>query len=155
MLEAGRAPGTVANFLRYVDAGLYNGGRVHRTVTLENQVRDDVLIEVIQAGPTPDTERYDPIALERSGDTGLRHLDGTISMARLGSDTATGDFFICIGDQPSLDFGGARHSDGQGFAAFGQVVSGMDVVRRIHRSSADERERLTPPIAIVVIRRVD
>ena len=155
-LEAGRAPGTVANFLRYVDAGLYDGGRFHRTVTLDNQVRDDVLIEVIQAGPNPDKgERFDPIALERTRDTGLRHLDGTISMARNGPDTATGDFFICIGEQPSLDFGSARNSDDQGFAAFGQVVSGMDVVRRVHQSPADERERLRPPIAIVRISRVD
>ncbi len=155
-LEAARAPGTVANFLRYVDAGLYDGGRLHRTVTLDNQVRDDVLIEVIQAGPNPDKgERFDPVALERTRDTGLRHLDGTISMARGGPDTATGDFFICLGAQPSLDFGGARNDDGQGFAAFGQVVSGMDVVRRIHRAPADERERLRPSIAIVRIGRVD
>ncbi len=155
-LEAGRAPGTVANFLRYVDAGLYDGGRIHRTVTLDNQLRDDVLIEVIQAGPNPGKrERFDPIALERTRDTGLRHLDGTISMARGGPDTATGDFFICIGAQPSLDFGGARNDDGQGFAAFGQVVLGMDVVRLIHQAPADERERLQPPIAIVRISRVD
>ena len=155
-LEAARAPGTVANFLRYVDAGLYDGGRLHRTVTLDNQVRDDVLIEVIQAGPNPDKgERFNPVALERTRDTGLRHLDGTISMARGGPDTATGDFFICLGAQPSLDFGGARNDDGQGFAAFGQVVSGMDVVRRIHRAPADERERLRPSIAIVRIGRVD
>ena len=155
-LEASRAPGTVANFLRYVDAGLYRGGRFHRTVTLDNQVRDDVLIEVIQAGPNSDDgEGFDPIALERTRDTGLRHLDGTISMARGGPESATGDFFICIGEQPSLDFGGIRNNDGQGFAAFGQVVSGMDGVRRIHQSPADEAESLQPPITIERISRVD
>ncbi len=155
-LEVGRAPETVANLLRYVDAGLYDGGRFHRTVTLDNQVRDDVLIEVIQAGPNPDDDDgFDPIGLERTRDTDLRHVDGTISMARGGPDTATGDFFICIGAQPSLDFGGARNADGQGFAAFGQVVAGMDVVRRIHQAPADARERLQPPITIVRISRVD
>ena len=155
-LEAGRAPVTVANFLRYVDAGHYDGGVFHRTVTLDNQVRDDILIEVIQAGPDPNKPgRFDPIALERTRDTGLRHLDGTISMARGGPDTATGDFFICIDEQPSLDFDGLRNSDAQGFAAFGKVVSGMDVVHRIHQSPADEAESLQPPITIVRISRVD
>ncbi len=125
-------------------------------MTLQNQVRDDILIEVIQAGPNPSRgEDFAPIALERTRDTGLRHLDGAISMARGDPDTATGDFFICIGEQPSLDFGGMRNADGQGFAAFGQVISGMGVVRRIHRSPADEGENLLPPITIVRISRAD
>ena len=155
-LETTRAPKTVANFLRYVDAGHYDGGRFTRTVTLENQVRSDVLIEVIQASVNPEHRRegFGPIVLERTRDTGLRHLDGTISMARGGPDSATSSFFICVGDQPSLDFGGDRNDDQQGFAAFGQVVRGMEVVRRIHESPADEREQLTPPIRILRISRV-
>ena len=74
-------------------------------------------------------------------------------MARAGPDTATSSFFICIGDQPSLDFGGRRNPDGQGFAAFGRVTRGMDVVRAIQRSPA-EGQRLSPPVPIVGIVRV-
>src|SRR5262249_46337598 len=127
------APITAANFLRYVDGGFYDGGRWHRTVTMDNQPNDAVRIEVIQAGINPDRldDRFDPIPLERTTLTGLAHRDGTISMARSTPDSAISDFFICIGDQPSLDFGGARNPDGQGFAAFGQVLRGMDVVRAI------------------------
>ena len=67
--------------------------------------------------------------------TGLRHRDGTLSMARSDPDSATSEFFICINDQPSLDFGGKRNPDGQGFAAFGRVIEGMDIVRKIQRMS--------------------
>jgi peptidyl-prolyl cis-trans isomerase A (cyclophilin A) len=151
-LDAGRAPGTVANFLKYVDAGLYDGGIVHRTVTMSNQPRNDVKIEVIQGSPK--AKGYGPIRLERTNQTGLLHLDGTISMARSAApDSAAGDFFICIGDQPSLDYGGARNPDGQGFAAFGKVVAGMDVVQKIQQSPA-EGQKLTPPIVIEHLRRV-
>ncbi len=150
------APVTSANFLRYLDAGYYMGGRFHRSARLDNQVRDDVLIEVIQAGTNPEFGRqgFPPIALERTRDTGLKHLDGTLSMARGGPDTASASFFICIGDQPSLDFGGDRNADGQGFGAFGRVVRGMEVVRQIHQSPTLERENLAPPIAISQMRRI-
>jgi peptidyl-prolyl cis-trans isomerase A (cyclophilin A) len=74
-------------------------------------------------------------------------------MARSGPNSATGDFFICINDQPSLDFGGARNADGQGFAAFGRVTSGMDVVKKIQTSPLNNAQSLTPPIAITRIRR--
>jgi peptidyl-prolyl cis-trans isomerase A (cyclophilin A) len=143
------APVTAANFLRYVDGGFYDGGRFHRTVTLGNQPDNQVKIEVIQGGiaPAREQENGPAIALERTRDTGLLHRDGTVSMARAEPDTATSDFFICIGDQPSLDFGGARNPDGQGFAAFGRVVEGMGVVRRIQAAAA-EGQTLTPPIAI-------
>ena len=132
-LDAAKAPATAANFLRYVDARRYDGGRFHRTVTLGNQPQSPVKIEVIQGGVAPEHEKDDfaAIAIERTRDTGLRHKDGTLSMARDGPDTATSDIFICIGDQPELDFGGRRNPDGQGFAAFGRVVKGMDVVRKI------------------------
>lgn len=154
-LDPARAPATVANFLRHADAGLYDGGRFHRTVRADNQPRDPVRIDVVQAGPDPAraARGFPPIELERTSRTGLRHLDGTLSMARADPDSATADFFVCLGDQPELDFGGRRNPDGQGFAAFGRVVSGMDVVRSIHESTADG-QRLAPPVAILAIRRM-
>jgi peptidyl-prolyl cis-trans isomerase A (cyclophilin A) len=149
-----KAPSTVANFLRYVDEGFFDGGRFHRTVHSENQPNDSVRIAVIQGdiAPTRRADRYPSIALERTNATGLKHVDGAISMARGGPDSATSSFFICIGDQPELDFGGRRNPDGQGFAAFGVVVGGMEVVRAINGSPA-EGQSLTPPIEIVRISR--
>jgi peptidyl-prolyl cis-trans isomerase A (cyclophilin A) len=153
-LRADRAPKTVANFLRYVDAGLYDGGVFHRTVTMDNQPQSPVKIEVIQGGPNPEKpERFPPIELERTSVTGLHHTDGAISMARFTPDSAVGDFFFCIGDQPELDFGGKRNPDGQGFAVFGLAIDGLGVIRRIQRSPAEE-QRLTPPIRIEQIRRL-
>jgi peptidyl-prolyl cis-trans isomerase A (cyclophilin A) len=148
-LDAVHAPVTTANFLRYVLEGCYSDGEFFRTVTATNQPTDAIKIAVIQAGVSAvkQDEAYEPIALERTDDTGLRHLDGTISMARSGPDSATYSFFICIGDQPDLDFGGKRNPDGQGFAAFGRVVEGMDLVHEIHAMPADG-QRLNPPLSI-------
>ena len=147
------APITAENFLRYVDLGFYRFGRFHRTVRADNQPTDKVKIEVIQAGlDSLRVKDFPPIKLERTKLTGLRHKDGTVSMARDGPDTATSDFFICIGDQPSLDFGGKRNPDGQGFAAFGRVMLGMDVVRKIQSAPA-QGQKLLPPVAIVSIAR--
>ena len=150
------APNTSANFLRYLDAGHYDSGFFHRTVKMDNQPDSPVKIEVIQAGVNPDRAKdgFPPIALERTSVTGLRHTDGAISMARGQPDSATSGWFICINDQPSLDFGGARNPDGQGFAAFGRVVQGMDVVRRIQRAPNTDAQRLTPPIKILKAARV-
>ena len=144
---------TAENFLRYVEAGHYDGGRFHRAVKPDNQPNNTLKIEVVQAGVNPDKEKggFPPIMLERTHRTGIRHKDGTISMARLGPDSATSDFFICIGDQPELDFGGKRNPDGQGFAAFGQVVRGMDIVRRIQQAPSSE-QTLTPAIKILSAR---
>lgn len=154
-LDPAAAPGTVANFLRYVDGHFYDGGRFHRTVTPDNQPDNKVKIEVIQAGiaPAMAKKEFPPIKLERTRDTRLAHKDGTISMARDGPDTATSDFFICVGDQPELDFGGKRNPDGQGFAAFGRVVKGMDVVRAIQASAA-KGQALDPPVRIRQVRRL-
>lgn len=151
-IDSLHAPVTGANFLRYVDAGGYTGGQFHRTVKPDNQPANDVKIEVVQAGAAPGAASYPPVPLERTSATGLLHRDGTLSMARNGPDTATSDFFICIGDQPSLDFGGKRNPDGQGFAAFGRVVKGMDVVRRIQAAPADA-QKLTPPVRVLKITR--
>ena len=150
-VDAVRAPATAANFLRYVEAGRYDGGVFHRTVRLDNQPANKVKIEVVQAGPAPGGRDFEAILLERTSLTGLRHVEGTVSMARDGPDSATSDFFICIGDQPELDFGGRRNPDGQGFAAFGRVVRGMDVVRAIQGAPADG-QHLTPPIKILSAR---
>ncbi len=152
---AERAPLTAENFLYYLDAGHYDGGQFHRTVTPENQPDNQVKIEVIQASVAEarKSEARSPIPLERTRETGLSHGDGTISMARDRPDSATSSFFLCIGDQPELDFGGKRNPDGQGFAAFGRVVSGMEVVRKIQASPREE-QRLTPPVGIRSVRRV-
>jgi peptidyl-prolyl cis-trans isomerase A (cyclophilin A) len=154
-IDVTRAPVTSANFLKYVDAGLYDGGRFHRTVKPDNQPNNAVKIQVIQGAANAERkpEHFAPIPLERTSLTGLSHLDGTLSMARTGPDTARDEFFICIGDQKSLDFGGARNPDGQGFAAFGRVVRGMDIVRKIQSSTAVQ-QTLQPPVRILRIRRI-
>jgi peptidyl-prolyl cis-trans isomerase A (cyclophilin A) len=151
-----RAPVTGGNFLRYVDGGFYDGGSFHRTVTADNQPNDSVKIAVIQGNVSRARrlEAFGPIPLERTNLTGIRHLHGAISMARDGPDTAVASFFICVGDQPELDFGGRRNSDGQGFAAFGKVVSGTEVVRRIHGSPA-QGQALSPEVMIFSAKRID
>ncbi len=150
-----RAPATVANFLRYVDGGYYTDGSFHRTVHQHNQPNDSIQIAVIQADVNQNrrADLFGPIDLERTHVTGLKHLDGAISMARGGPDTATSSFFICVDDQPDLDYEGRRNPDGQGFAAFGMVVEGMDVVRAINQSPA-EGQSLSPPIKILGILRI-
>jgi len=162
-LDPIKAPVTTANFLKYVDAGHYDGGIFHRTVKMDNQPESTVKIEVIQAGVNPERakEGFPAIALERTNVTGILHKDAVVSMARGAPDSATSGWFICINDQPSLDFGGNRNPDGQGFGAFGRVVTGMDVVRKIqaapsstNRTTNTEAQRLTPPIKIVRVARV-
>jgi peptidyl-prolyl cis-trans isomerase A (cyclophilin A) len=128
------APITAANFLRYVDEGRFQGATFYRTVRLDNQPNNDIKIEVIQGGLKADTHPHSlpPIEHETTAKTGIIHRDGVISMARNEPGTASSEFFICIDDQPELDFGGKRNPDGQGFAAFGRVMRGMEVVRKIH-----------------------
>ena len=155
-IDTMHAPNTSSNFLRYLDAGHYNGGIFHRTVKMDNQPDSPVKIEVIQAGVNPDRAKdgFPAIPLERTTVTGLRHTDGVISMARGQPDSATSGWFVCINDQPSLDFGGARNPDGQGFAAFGRVAQGMDVVRKIQRAPNTDAQRLTPPVKIIKAARM-
>jgi len=155
-IYADKAPVTSENFLRYVDDGLYDGTFFFRTVTMENQPDSPVKIEVIQGGTVPKDRAYPstypPIEHETTEMTGLRHVDGAISMARMKPGSATSSFFICIGDQPELDYGGKRNPDRQGFAAFGQVVEGMGVVREIQMRPHDD-QRLEPPIDILRVSR--
>ena len=148
-----KAPITVANFLKYVDAHLYDNTTFFRSVTLNNQPKDSVKIEVIQGGEVDSTKVFAAIPLERTFKTGLLHKNGTISMARDNPDSATCSFFICINDQPSLDFGGKRNKDGQGFAAFGKVTKGMDVVRKIQQLAPNNEQYFKPPVLILSITR--
>jgi peptidyl-prolyl cis-trans isomerase A (cyclophilin A) len=154
-LETDRAPKTSGNFLAYVDKKLYDRGSFHRTVTKDDQPHNAVKIEVIQAGADPKREKQflPEIPLERTPKTKLKHLSGTISMARDGPDSARDEFFICLSDQPELDFGGKRNPDGQGFAAFGRVVDGMETIRKIHQSK-EKDQTLTPKVMILKARRI-
>jgi len=150
-----KAPVTCANFLKYIDMAGNQGGEFYRTVTLNNQPNNKVKIEVIQGGfdvSSLDTSQIHSFPLERTRITGLVHRDGTLSIARDKPDSGSTEFFICIGDQPSLDFGGERNPDGQGFAAFGRVTGGMAIVRIIQSSPADGQS-LTPPVRILEISR--
>lgn len=151
-----QAPVTAANFLRYVDEGRMVGSAFYRVVRLDNQPDNDIIIEVIQGGPgRQGRERQLPaIEHETTQITGIKHLDGVISMARNEPGTATAEFFFCIGDQPSLDFGGMRNPDGQGFAAFGRIIKGMDVVKKIQQLEPGGDQYLEEPVLIRQITRM-
>jgi peptidyl-prolyl cis-trans isomerase A (cyclophilin A) len=153
---AKRAPITAANFLRYVDAGLFQRASFYRVVRPDNQPNNAVKIEVIQGGLEYSQEKkpFPPIPHETTAKTGILHRDGIISMARDNPGTATSEFFICMGDQPELDFGGRRNPDGQGFSAFGKVIEGMDVVRKIEQQPA-EGQMLSQRVIIRNIIRVN
>jgi len=151
-----QAPITASNFLKYVDNNLYEGGSFYRVVTMDNQPNNDVKIEVIQGGMNREKreERFPAIEHETTDVIGLLHKDGIISMARGGPGTASSEIFICINDQPELDFGGKRNPDGQGFAAFGKVTDGMDIVRK-NQTQPVEEQSLNPAIKIINIKRVE
>jgi peptidyl-prolyl cis-trans isomerase A (cyclophilin A) len=151
-----RAPLSACDFLAYVADGLYESATFYRVVRLDND-RGTPKIEVVQGGLLDDRRARAPIPHETTQQTGLTHRDGTVSLARAAVGTGSAAaFFIVIGDQPSLDYGGTRNADKQGFAAFGRVVRGMDVVRRIHRMPADAAtdepylagQLLSEPVAI-------
>ncbi|UCG91389.1 MAG: peptidylprolyl isomerase [candidate division WOR-3 bacterium] len=150
-----KAPITAVNFLRYVDENRFKKASFYRVVRLDNQPDNDITIEVIQGGIgfIESDSRLPAISHETTDKTGIEHKDGIISMARREPGTASSEFFICIGDQPELDFGGKRNPDGQGFAAFGRVIQGMDVVRTIQQQLTDN-QMLISPIKIIEITRV-
>ena len=137
-LYSDKAPITANNFLRHLDEGFYDGSSFYRTVTIEND-NGTPKIEVIQGGIGDRIKPFSAIKHESTDITGLSHIDGTISMSRYEVDTATSDFFICIGDHKGLDFGGTRNKDGLGFSAFGRVISGMDVVRKINLLPSEKK----------------
>ena len=160
------APVTVENFLKYVDGNHFDNAQFYRVVRMDNQAQNNIKIEVIQGGVDMDGEEstFDAIAHESTETTGILHKNGVISMARLEPGTATTEFFICVNDQPELDFGGGRNPDGQGFAAFGMVVKGMDIVRKIQNMNTDSPpgaeleytsgQMLIDPVVIYGISRV-
>ncbi len=153
VLDSTHSPITVANFLKYVDGRLFDSSSFFRAVTMANQPTNDVKIEVIQSQrPRGAPKGFPAIPLERTSVTTLKHLDGTLSMARSGPDTGSDQIFVCIGDQPELDFGGKRNADGQGFAAFGRVTAGMDIVRKIQTGPVNGQNLITPVTIIRIVR---
>jgi peptidyl-prolyl cis-trans isomerase A (cyclophilin A) len=146
------APVTATNFLKHVETGTYKSAVFYRVVRMDNQPNNDVKIEVIQGGVfvEEEFENIKPIRHETTAETGLLHLDGTLSMARSATGTASTEFFICIGDQPELDFGGKRNPDGQGFAAFGKVIEGMDIVQNIQQQK-DQNQTLIEKVEVNAI----
>lgn len=152
-----RAPIAATNFLAHVDGGHLAGTGIYRVVTLANQERSDHQIEVAQwgfpfasgGGPLP------PIAHETTGMTGIRHVRGSLSMARREPGTAGGSFFFCVGgDLSSLDEGGGRQPDGQGFTAFGQIIAGWTTLDLVMARAHATQERLPSPIPIKQIIRL-
>lgn len=143
-----RAPVTGCNFIRAVIRGAYHDGSFFRTVVAATNANSDP-IDVIQAATVhgSDDASQPPIPLERTRDTGLRHTAGAVSMARDGPDTATTSFFVVTQDTPSLDFGGGRNPDGQGFGVFGHLIDGLDVARRIQALPATN-EQINAPVLI-------
>jgi len=144
------APVTAQNFLEHVEKGTYTNSLFYRVVRMDNQPNNEVKIEVIQGGLFEDDilDTIPPIIHESTDLTRILHTDGVISMARMEPGTASTEFFICIGDQPSLDFGGKRNPDGQGFAAFGRVITGMEVARAI-QAEPDDGQYLVERVSIL------
>jgi len=149
-----QAPETVVNFLKYVDQDLYQNSSFFRVCNPENEADREIKIEVIQGGDVPEEKQLPPITLETTEKTGILHKDGIVSMARAEPNSATCSFFICIGEQASLDYGGKRNPDGQGFAAFGKVIKGMDLVKEIQKGK-DDGQYLVDPVIITSIHRID
>lgn len=155
-LYPGRAPLTVANFMRYVDENRFTDARFYRVVRMNNQPNNKFKIEVIQGGLKEDEhpQNLPPIPHEDTSQSGILHSDGVISMARNEPGSASSEFFICIGNQPELDYDGRRNTDGHGFATFGRVIEGMEVVQRIHALPA-QGQYLAKDVIIKSIKRVN
>lgn len=152
-IDTTHAPVTGKNFIFHVKNGTFKNAVFYRVVRPDNQPNNKTKIEVIQGGLFKDeeVEKYKPIIHENTAKTGLRHLNGTISMARNEPGSASTEFFICIGNQPELDYGGLRNPDGQGFAAFGKVIKGMKTVRKIQNLS-DVKQYLKEPVKILKLK---
>ncbi|CAN5575006.1 peptidylprolyl isomerase [soil metagenome] len=156
-LETGKAPITAGNFLRYVDAHKYDGGTIYRAARTKGVKGAGT----IQGGPPVRVRRFAPIAHESTRTTGLRHKAGTISITRNAPGTATADFFICASPMPYLDAHPGAPGDNQGFAAFGQVVEGLAIVKTILALRSDgpapvpamQGEFLNPPVRILGMKR--
>lgn len=157
LLEVGKAPITCANFLRYVDGARYDGASIYRAV----QAPGAPDVGLIEGGIDDSRKLYPPVAHESTALTGLKHLDGTLSMARDAPGTAASDFFVCVGPASYLDANPAASGDGAGYAAFGQVLQGMEVVRAIlalpatgvARNPSMQGQMLDPPVRILSMKR--
>jgi len=155
-LYPGQAPKTVAAFLSFVDSGFYSNGSFYRVLNDDNQPMGAPKSELIQGGIwKTDNKRAvanQHVPHETTQQTHLSHKDGVISLARTTPGTAGTEFFICVGDQPGFDFGGDNNPDGQGYAAFGKVVKGMEIVRTIYARPAEDQS-FDPPVPIYNISR--
>jgi peptidyl-prolyl cis-trans isomerase A (cyclophilin A) len=155
-LYSEKAPITCANFIKYIENNKFEGANFYRVVRMDNQPNNEIKIEVIQGGLGFDVEKspYPPIKHETTNETGILHQNGTLSMARSKPGTASSEIFICVGDQPELDFGGKRNPDGQGFAAFGKVIEGMEIVKKI-QNMPDKDQMLIETIGIKSIKIIE
>ncbi|MEP6683258.1 MAG: peptidylprolyl isomerase [Parafilimonas sp.] len=135
-LYPAQAPKTVTAFLSYIDSGYYKDATFYRVLRDDEQPSDAFKSELIQGGIWKTNYKLAStipgIAHEPTNQTKILHTDGTISLARAAPGTANTEFFICVGDQPGFNYGGANNPDGQGYAAFGKVVKGMNVVKNIY-----------------------
>jgi peptidyl-prolyl cis-trans isomerase A (cyclophilin A) len=149
------APKSVAAFLSYVDSGYYKNTSFYRALNDDNQPTGNTETAILQGGTwqTKPAIKLPGIPHESTLQTKLTHKDGTISLARQAPGTASTEFFICIGDQKGFDYGGSNNPDGQGYAAFGQVVKGMDLVKQFYRHPTND-DQLQQPIDILNIVRL-
>lgn len=152
-----KAPATVAAFLRNVDSGYYHNTSFYRVLREDNQVSGTLHSHLVQGGlwkARPELERRLPlIPHEPTNKTGLHHMAGALSMARNTPGTASSEFFICLKDEPGFDHGGENNPDGEGYAVFGKVISGMETVRQVYRQPEYDQQ-FTPPVIIVDIKRL-
>ncbi|ABQ68848.1 peptidyl-prolyl cis-trans isomerase, cyclophilin type [Rhizorhabdus wittichii RW1] len=158
-LEKERAPITTSNFLRYADTKRFDNTTFYRAVAVPNAPE----LGLVQGGIKFDPKKVLPgIAHEPTTKTGLKHVDGTISMGRNAPGTAAGDFFIVVGDMTYMDANPSAPGDNLGYAAFGHVVEGMDVVKKILAAPRSptlgegvmKGQMLAAPIKIISVRRV-
>ncbi|WP_018613553.1 peptidylprolyl isomerase [Segetibacter koreensis] len=156
-LYTDKAPKSTAAFLSYIDSGFYKNAAFYRVLNQDNQPMDAFKAALIQGGIWRTNHKLftslKGIEHETTKQTGILHKDGTISLARQEPGTATTEFFICLGDQPGFDYGGENNPDNQGYAAFGKVVKGMDIVRTIYDRPEDD-QAFTPPVMIFDIVRL-
>ncbi len=152
-----QAPKTVAAFLSYIDSGYYEKAAFYRVLRDDEQPSDAPKAELIQGGIWKTNYKLAAtipgIPHEPTNQTKILHTDGTISLARAAPGTGNTEFFICVGDQPGFNYGGANNPDGQGYAAFGKVVKGMNVVRSIYNAPETDGE-FDPVIYINKIKKL-
>src|ERR1700761_8475176 len=151
-----QAPKTAGAFLSYVDSGYYKNASFYRVLNDDNQVTGAGTSRLIQGGIWKTNHAkavgVPPVPHEPTSQTHILHTNGVISLARDKPGTGTTEFFICVGDQPGFDYGGENNPDGQGYAAFGKVVKGMDIVRTIYERP-ENNQSFTPAVPIYGISR--